>query len=96
MGGNFANITQSDLAIVKSASPNPAIAGNALTYTLAASNLGPSNDTGVTITDTLPAGVTYASATSSVGTASQTGGTVTVTLVLWPRVRRQRRRSSSP
>jgi uncharacterized repeat protein (TIGR01451 family) len=79
-GGNFANITQADLAIVKTASPNPAIAGNALTYSLAASNLGPSNATGVTITDTLPAGVTYASATSSEGTVSQTGGTVTVSL----------------
>ena len=69
---------QTDLAIVKTATPSPAIAGNALTYTLAASNLGPSNATGVTVTDTLPAGVTYASATTSLGTVSQTGGTVTV------------------
>ena len=64
-GNDFANVTQTDLAIVKSASPNPVIAGNALTYALNATNNGPSNATGVTITDTLPAGVTYASATSS-------------------------------
>ena len=77
-GPNFANVTQTDLAIVKSASPNPVIAGNTLTYTLVATDNGPSNATGVTITDTLPAGVTYASATSSQGTVSQSGGTVTV------------------
>ena len=69
-----------DLAIVKSASPNPAIAGAALTYALNATNNGPSNATGVTITDTLPAGVTYTSATSSQGTVSQANGTVTVSL----------------
>jgi uncharacterized repeat protein (TIGR01451 family) len=77
-GGNFANFVQADLAIVKSASPNPVLAGNTLTYSLSASNLGPSNATGVTITDALPAGVTYASATSSQGTVSQAAGTVTV------------------
>ena len=69
---------EADLAIVKSASPNPVIAGNSLSYTLTASDLGPSDATGVTITDTLPAGVTYASATSSQGAVSQAGGTVTV------------------
>ncbi len=77
-GGDFANVTQADLAIVKSAVPNPVVAGNTLTYALVASNNGPSNATGVTITDTLPAGVTYASASSSQGTVSQAGGTVTV------------------
>jgi uncharacterized repeat protein (TIGR01451 family) len=77
-GPDFANVTQADLAIVKSAWPNPVIAGNALTYSLNAVNNGPSNATGVTITDTLPAGVTYASASSSQGAVSQAGGTVTV------------------
>jgi uncharacterized repeat protein (TIGR01451 family) len=77
-GGNFANAIAADLAIVKSASPDPVIAGNALTYSLAATNLGPSNATGVTITDALPAGVTYLSATASQGTVSQAAGTVTV------------------
>ena len=83
LANNTASVTtmvspQVDLAIVKSASPNPVIAGNSLSYTLTASDLGPSDATGVTITDTLPAGVTYASAASSQGAVSQAGGTVTV------------------
>ena len=69
-----------DLAIVKTAAPSPVIAGNQLTYTLTASNNGPSDATGVSIADTLPAGVTYVSASSSQGTVSQTNGTVNVNL----------------
>ena len=85
MANNTATVTtmvspQIDLAIVKSASPNPVIAGATLSYTLTASDLGPSDATGVTITDTLPAGVTYLSAASGQGTVSQSGGTVTVTV----------------
>ncbi len=83
LANNTATVTtlvssQVDLAIVKSASPNPVIAGNSLNYTLTASDLGPSDATGVTITDTLPAGVAYVSAASSQGSVSQAGGTVTV------------------
>ena len=69
-----------DLAIVKTAAPSPVTAGNQLTYTLTASNNGPSDATGVSIADTLPAGVTYVSASSSRGTVSQTNGTVNVNL----------------
>ena len=65
-----------DLALSKTDSPDPVIVGNNLTYTINVSNNGPSNATGVIITDTLPAGVTFVSANSSQGSCS---GTTTVT-----------------
>ena len=55
-------IQSADLALVKTASPNPVKAGQQLTYTLTATNNGPSNATGVSIVDTLPASTAYYSA----------------------------------
>jgi uncharacterized repeat protein (TIGR01451 family) len=78
--GNFANLAQTDLGIVKSESPDPAIAGLQLTYTLKSTNSGPSTATGVTVTDTLPAGVSYVSATASQGTVEFSNGVLTVQL----------------
>jgi uncharacterized repeat protein (TIGR01451 family) len=69
--------TDADMAITKTASPNPVLQGNTLTYTLGVTNNGPAIATNVTVTDTLPLQVSYVSATSSQGTCSQTGGTVT-------------------
>ena len=83
-----------DLALVKTAAPNPVKAGQQLTYTLTATNNGPSNATGVTIVDTLPAGTTYDSASgqSSATIAGQTltlnvgnlaaGASATITVVV--------------
>ena len=71
---------EADLAIVKSGSPNPVTAGQTLTYTLTATNNGPSNATGVTVVDTLPAGVTYASSTTTQGSASDANNVVTMNL----------------
>ena len=45
-----------DLAISKSAAPAPAIAGQSITFTLTARNLGPSVAQNASITDALPAG----------------------------------------
>src|SRR5205823_1107418 len=45
---------QADVSITKSDSPDPVTAGNNLTYTLTASNSGPSNAQGVDVTDTMP------------------------------------------
>ncbi|MBI1760163.1 MAG: DUF11 domain-containing protein [Acidobacteria bacterium] len=67
-------LPRADLSITKSASPNPVTVFNSLTYTLAATNNGPSPATGVTITDQLPASVSFVSA--SLG-CSQAGGLVT-------------------
>jgi uncharacterized repeat protein (TIGR01451 family) len=49
-----------DLAITKTGQTNTATSG---TYTITVSNNGPDDATGVTVTDTLPAGVTYVSDT---------------------------------
>src|SRR5262249_51760636 len=59
-----------DLAVAKTASPNPATVGSNLTYTITVTNNGPDAATGVSTSDALPAGVAYVSATSSQGTCS--------------------------
>ena len=69
-----------DLAVTKTDSPDPLLAGQQLTYTVGVSNAGPSSATGITLTDTLPAGVTFNSATPSQGSCSQSSGTVTCSL----------------
>jgi uncharacterized repeat protein (TIGR01451 family) len=53
-----------DLAITKTDSVDPVVAGQPLSYLLSVSNAGPSTATGVVITDTLPGGVTYTSASN--------------------------------
>jgi uncharacterized repeat protein (TIGR01451 family) len=69
-----------DLAIVKSDNPDPVNALGTLTYTLQITNNGPSTATGVTVTDTLPAGVTFISASGSGWSCGQAAGVVTCTL----------------
>jgi uncharacterized delta-60 repeat protein/uncharacterized repeat protein (TIGR01451 family) len=69
-----------DLSIVKSASPNPAVAGTTLTYTLDALNGGPDAVNHVTITDALPAGFNFSSSSATQGGCTANGGTVTCDL----------------
>ncbi len=52
---------QSDLVISKIDDVDPVLAGNALNYTVTVLNNGPSNASGVVVTDTLPSGVTLVS-----------------------------------
>jgi uncharacterized repeat protein (TIGR01451 family) len=75
-GGGGGGAATADLSVTKTAS-SPAKVGSSLTSTITVHNAGPSDATGVTLTDTLPAGVTFVSATSGTGTCSQASGTVT-------------------
>ncbi|HYD49095.1 MAG TPA: hypothetical protein VEB21_12140, partial [Terriglobales bacterium] len=66
MGNNSATDTnaltpRADLSISKTDSVDPVIAGNNLTYTVTVTNNGPSNATGVTLTDNLPGEVNFVS-----------------------------------
>ncbi|HSS60120.1 MAG TPA: sortase [Candidatus Limnocylindrales bacterium] len=61
-------VSSADIAIAKSvgnATPNQ---GTNVTFTITATNNGPSDATGVQVTDLLPAGLTFVSATPSAGT----------------------------
>ncbi len=75
-----ASPTQSDVSIVKTASPEPVNQGTNLAYSLMVKNGGPAVATGVTVTDTLPAQVSYSSASTSQGTCSYAAPTVTCNL----------------
>jgi uncharacterized repeat protein (TIGR01451 family) len=57
----FPSCNPADLAITKTDSPDPVVAGGLLTYTINVTNNGPADATDVVVTDTLPAGTTYLS-----------------------------------
>ncbi|TVS19551.1 MAG: DUF11 domain-containing protein, partial [Planctomycetaceae bacterium] len=69
-----------DLAIFKADSPDPVIAGQELTYILSVVNNGPSNATGVMVTDQLPEEVQFQSGSASQGSLIHTNGMVSVDL----------------
>ena len=71
-----ANANSADVAIVKTATPNPVTQGTPVTYTLTVTNNGPASATNVTVTDSLPSSEIYLSSTSTSGTCSEAGGTV--------------------
>ena len=86
-----------DLAITKAGSPATQVLGSGnITWTIVVTNHGPDADTGVTITDPMPAGNTFVSATTSQGSCTggailtcnlgnmAAGATATITLVTKP------------
>ena len=75
-----ASPTQADVAIVKTASPEPVDQGTNLTYTLQVTNNGPATAQNVVVTDPLPSQVTYASSSTTQGSCSLSGTTVTCNL----------------
>jgi uncharacterized repeat protein (TIGR01451 family) len=77
-GGAGADPGDADLALTKSDSPDPVVAGNNLTYTIRVQNLSPLPATSVVVTDTLPSGVDFVSATG--GNCQRSGRTVTCDL----------------
>jgi uncharacterized repeat protein (TIGR01451 family) len=67
-----------DLQVTVTGSPNPVPAGQAITYTITATNAGLMDDTDVMVTDTLPTGVNFVSATG--GATPDQNGDVTFDL----------------
>jgi uncharacterized repeat protein (TIGR01451 family) len=67
--------SDADLAVAKSDSPDPVVAGNQLTYTVQVTNNGPATANGITVTDVLDPNTTYVSTTASGGCT----GTTTLT-----------------
>jgi uncharacterized repeat protein (TIGR01451 family) len=76
--GATINGQQADLGVTKTvddASPN---VGDSVTFTVTVHNSGPSDATGVTLADALPAGLVFVSSTPSQGTYDNLGGVWTV------------------
>jgi len=64
--------TAADLTIKKTGTPNPAVAGEQLLYTIVVTNAGPADAVGVVITDVLPVGFTKVSLIPSQGVCEAT------------------------
>jgi uncharacterized repeat protein (TIGR01451 family) len=61
-------VSRADIAVTKIASSGSVPVGSTVTFTVTARNLGPSDATGVQVTDVLPAGLTFVSAAPASGT----------------------------
>jgi Domain of unknown function DUF11/Bacterial Ig domain len=68
---------EADLSIAVTDSADPVAAGDSLSYTITVDNAGPDDATGVTVMETLPAGVTFDSTT---GCGEDPNGVVSCTL----------------
>jgi uncharacterized repeat protein (TIGR01451 family) len=68
--GRVSFFASADLAISKTATPNPVFAGAKITYTIAVSNAGPSSASNVVVKDTLPDEVSVLTVTPSVGSCA--------------------------
>ena len=77
----YAIEARADVTVTKTDSPDPATAGQTLTYVITATNIanGLSAADAVTITDTLPSDVTFLSATPSAGSCSTTPAANSIT-----------------
>jgi uncharacterized repeat protein (TIGR01451 family) len=69
-----------DLGIAMVDSPDPAVVGSNLTYTITVTNAGPGIAHGTVVSQNLPGTVQFVSAVPSQGSASYAGGVVTCTL----------------
>ena len=79
-GGGACGSPTADLQLTKSDSPDPVRVGANLTYTLSVENKGNAGATGVSLTDSLPAGLSFVSVVTSQGNCNESAGTVTCDL----------------
>lgn len=70
--------TQANLAVLKTINNPAPLVGSDVVFTIVASNMGPSNATGVRVTDLLPVGYTFVSSTVTSGTFNNANGLWTV------------------
>jgi uncharacterized repeat protein (TIGR01451 family) len=77
-------IGTNDLAVRVTATPDPAFAGQPLTYLVSVTNSGPADSSGVRLTNTLPATVPVLSILPSQGSCSNTAGVIVCDLGLLP------------
>jgi uncharacterized repeat protein (TIGR01451 family) len=79
---NELDLAELDLEVTKTASYDPIPVNGLFDYTVTAKNLptGAGAATGVTVTDTLPAGITVRAITTSQGSCTQNGAVVTCAL----------------
>ncbi|NQX42924.1 DUF11 domain-containing protein [Pedobacter steynii] len=69
------NVTSTSGVVIVKTGPSTAIAGNVISYQIEVSNNGPSNATGIVVTDPVPANLTNVSWTTQIaGTATITAG----------------------
>ena len=73
-----ASPTQADVAITKTASPEPVDQGTNLTYTIQVTNNGPAVATNVVMNDAIPGEVTFGSVSATQGSCTYTAATTTV------------------
>lgn len=80
--GAFETEVSADLAVTQTATPNPVVVRDALTWTITVTNNGAANATGVSVVDTLPASsLSSISASASQGSCGAlTGGKITCNL----------------
>ena len=71
---------RADLALTKSGPAGLIVIGTDVTFTLTATNNGPSPATNVTLSDPLPSGLAYVSATASQGSCLAFGGSLVCSL----------------
>ncbi|MGD0259138.1 MAG: protease pro-enzyme activation domain-containing protein [Verrucomicrobiota bacterium] len=76
------NPASADLAVGLAAVPSPVVVGSTLTYTVSVTNNGPSDASGVTVTNVLPASVAVLSATVSQGSITAGGNFWTIGTLL--------------
>jgi uncharacterized repeat protein (TIGR01451 family) len=73
-------IAATDLAVEIFSTPNPVKHTKNLEYSLHVQNNGPSNATGVVLTEDLPVGAVFISAVTSQGTCTHSAGALTCSL----------------